>query len=396
MNMDAVHWKKVQRVVPWLLPDGRAARARVRRARRVDDRRDAVDGLHPLRRVRVRLPVAGGGPAVHRAGRAREGVPLRRRPARRPDRGAPAATSPRTRTASTTARTASAASRCARRASRRWTRSCACAAAPRATTGSTTRTTAAATSRRSRRSSARRGILDERKLLQDSFGAGSPAGRASSCMQAPADRPARLRARQDHARRRRCFHEKLPGIENVQRIYDARRAARRAIELNLYIVGEGGDEEEPAMARRPREDVKVAYWPGCVSRGFTPELHGSMALVARAARHRAGRARPRQLLRRRRDRRAQPGAGRHAQRAHVRDGAEDGAPRDDEHLLDLPGRAVGVPGAARRGLGAYRDAHQRGAGAPRASRTRARRRRTRTSSGCSSRTIGLDAAAGAA
>ena len=26
--------------------------------------------------------------------------------------------------------------------------------------------------------------------------------------------------------------------------------------------------------------MKVAYWPGCVSRGFTPELHGSMAVVA--------------------------------------------------------------------------------------------------------------------
>jgi succinate dehydrogenase / fumarate reductase cytochrome b subunit len=26
--------------------------------------------------------------------------------------------------------------------------------------------------------------------------------------------------------------------------------------------------------------IKVAYWPGCVSRGFTPELHGSMALIA--------------------------------------------------------------------------------------------------------------------
>jgi len=26
--------------------------------------------------------------------------------------------------------------------------------------------------------------------------------------------------------------------------------------------------------------VKLAYWPGCVSRGFTPELHGSMNLVA--------------------------------------------------------------------------------------------------------------------
>jgi succinate dehydrogenase / fumarate reductase, cytochrome b subunit len=26
--------------------------------------------------------------------------------------------------------------------------------------------------------------------------------------------------------------------------------------------------------------VRVAYWPGCVSRGFTPELHGAMAKVA--------------------------------------------------------------------------------------------------------------------
>jgi succinate dehydrogenase / fumarate reductase, cytochrome b subunit len=26
--------------------------------------------------------------------------------------------------------------------------------------------------------------------------------------------------------------------------------------------------------------VKLAYWPGCVSRGFTPELHGSVDLVA--------------------------------------------------------------------------------------------------------------------
>src|SRR5918992_5621207 len=26
--------------------------------------------------------------------------------------------------------------------------------------------------------------------------------------------------------------------------------------------------------------MKLAYWPGCVSRGFTPELHGSMGKVA--------------------------------------------------------------------------------------------------------------------
>jgi succinate dehydrogenase / fumarate reductase cytochrome b subunit len=29
-----------------------------------------------------------------------------------------------------------------------------------------------------------------------------------------------------------------------------------------------------------RDGLKLAYWPGCVSRGFTPELHGSTALVA--------------------------------------------------------------------------------------------------------------------
>ena len=42
---------------------------------------------------------------------------------------------------------------------------------------------------------------------------------------------------------------------------------------------------DPAVPGRGAEEtagngLKVAYWPGCVSRGFTPELHGSMALVA--------------------------------------------------------------------------------------------------------------------
>ena len=32
----------------------------------------------------------------------------------------------------------------------------------------------------------------------------------------------------------------------------------------------------------PAKELKFAYWPGCVSRGFTTELHGSMALVAEA------------------------------------------------------------------------------------------------------------------
>jgi len=32
--------------------------------------------------------------------------------------------------------------------------------------------------------------------------------------------------------------------------------------------------------RAPGARTRVAYWPGCVSRGFTPELHGAMAHVA--------------------------------------------------------------------------------------------------------------------
>jgi len=36
----------------------------------------------------------------------------------------------------------------------------------------------------------------------------------------------------------------------------------------------------PTSTANSGEKLRLAYWPGCVSRGFTPELHGSMALVA--------------------------------------------------------------------------------------------------------------------
>jgi hypothetical protein len=40
-------------------------------------------------------------------------------------------------------------------------------------------------------------------------------------------------------------------VENLERIYD--HAEDHHVELNLYIVGEGGDqdEKEPAMAETP-------------------------------------------------------------------------------------------------------------------------------------------------
>ncbi len=86
-------------------------------------------------------------------------------------------------------------------------------------------------------------------------------------------------------------------LKAVQAIYEQVESRPERYELNLYISGE--DEEQTPVAaavaasadggrgrrrphepRRERQPMKVAYWPGCVSRGFTPELHGSMAQVA--------------------------------------------------------------------------------------------------------------------
>ena len=133
-------------------------------------------------------------------------------------------------------------------------------------------------------------------------------------------------------------HAKLPGDaqEHVKRLYA--HAEEHREELNLYITGEeelrsteARDVASPRPTSRPRpggaragreegpmSDLKLAYWPGCVSRGFTPELHGSMALVAERLGIELVDPRPRELLRRGGDRRAQPGARRHAQRAHLR------------------------------------------------------------------------------
>ena len=65
------------------------------------------------------------------------------------------------------------------------------------------------------------------------------------------------------------LHPKLPDQKQVRRIFKEIETKGERLELNMYIVGE----------RRGRA-MKLAYWPGCVSRGFTPELHGSTAKVA--------------------------------------------------------------------------------------------------------------------
>ena len=95
----------------------------------------------------------------------------------------------------------------------------------------------------------KKGILDERKLLQDSFGPFRPQGVAELIRALPTG--LRGFARGKIALKTALMHEKLPGVQNVERIYE--HAENHGIELNLYIVGEGSesDEKEPAMGETP-------------------------------------------------------------------------------------------------------------------------------------------------
>ena len=108
-------------------------------------------------------------------------------------------------------------------------------------------------------------------------------------------------------------------------------------------IPETGDRAVEARHDRPEDGLLAGL--------RQPRLHHGAARIdgpgRRSPGHRAGRARSRQLLRCRRDRRAQPGARRHPQRPHLRARPAD-RPADDEHLLDLPGRPVRMPAAAAR------------------------------------------------
>jgi succinate dehydrogenase / fumarate reductase iron-sulfur subunit len=85
----------------------------------------------------------------------------------------------------------------------------------------------------------KKGILDERKLLQDSFGVFRPQGQAQLLRSLPTG--LRGFARGKITPRKVLFHERLEGMENVKRIYE--HAEKHATEINLYISGEAGDED---------------------------------------------------------------------------------------------------------------------------------------------------------
>ena len=66
-------------------------------------------------------------------------------------------------------------------------------------------------------------------------------------------------------------------IEQTFLVIEVRQSAQVIHVVDVRMVRMQLDEP---VCRRDRGGVclmRVAYWPGCVSRGFTPELHGSMA-----------------------------------------------------------------------------------------------------------------------
>jgi succinate dehydrogenase / fumarate reductase, iron-sulfur subunit len=95
----------------------------------------------------------------------------------------------------------------------------------------------------------KKGILDERKLLQDSFGPFRPEGGIQLLRALPTG--LRGFARGKITPRKALLHERLEGMENVRRIYD--HAEQHHEEVNLYIIGEGDteDSKEPAMGETP-------------------------------------------------------------------------------------------------------------------------------------------------
>ena len=229
------------------------------------------------------------------------------------------------------------------------------------------------------RSSSDNGLLHEAELLPRSYGgnrgsASSTRARRRSCSTRCRSITKALLRAQGHADGRAAAHKLAKATSRRSSGSSRRSRARRALRAQpLHHRLRRGRPEPTTPADDqppPSREERRAHEGRLLARLREPRLHPRAARLdgqgRAAARHRARRARPRLLLRRRRDRRAQPGARRHAQRAHVRARpAGRGRRADDEHLLDLPGRAERVPGAPRRERRVPR-ARQRDARRPRA------------------------------
>ena len=109
---------------------------------------------------------------------------------------------------------------------------------------------------------------------------GDPEGRAAatSSPRTTSTHVQRIYDDDRDARRARRAEPVHHGLRRGQR-RRRRRAATPAAPARPATLGRPGPAR-PGTRGVPRPMRKVAYWPGCVSRGFTPELHGSMEAVA--------------------------------------------------------------------------------------------------------------------
>src|SRR3954447_26385657 len=97
------------------------------------------------------------------------------------------------------------------------------------------------------------GTLHEAQLLPRSFGEGSLVRgqtKPAAVKQLLANMPTAVRGLTSGkvSPKKALWHEKLPDQKQVKRIYHEIESMDERLELNLYIVGEGGGEEEGVMA----------------------------------------------------------------------------------------------------------------------------------------------------
>ena len=103
------------------------------------------------------------------------------------------------------------------------------------------------------------GTLHEAQLLPRSFGDGSLVKgqlKPSGAKQLTRELPTALRGLRSGkvTARKALLHPKLPDQKQVRRIFHEIESHDERIELNLYIVGEMGDEEEGVMSEVAGEE----------------------------------------------------------------------------------------------------------------------------------------------
>ena len=104
------------------------------------------------------------------------------------------------------------------------------------------------------------GTLHEAQLLPRSFGDGSMIKgqtEPGAVKQLVENLPTAFRGLRTGkiTPRKALLHPKLPDQDNVKRIYKEIHSRDERLELNLYIVGEGGSEEEGASAEGSEEGL---------------------------------------------------------------------------------------------------------------------------------------------